>query len=64
MKWDVAIRKTIGVGAQRFELDVAFRSDVERLVLFGPSGAGKTMTLKAMFWRTVRCGKSAYSWNR
>jgi len=50
MKWDVAIRKTIGAGAGagRFELDVAFRSDVERLVLFGPSGAGKTMTLKAI----------------
>ena len=48
MKWDVAIRKTLGTGPQRFELDVAFRSDVERLVLFGPSGAGKTMTLKAI----------------
>ena len=48
MKWDVAIRKTVGAGAQRFELDVAFRSDVDRLVLFGPSGAGKTMTLKAI----------------
>jgi molybdate transport system ATP-binding protein len=48
MKWDVAIRKTVGAGAQRFELDVAFQSDVERLVLFGPSGAGKTMTLKAI----------------
>jgi len=48
MKWDVAIRKTFGAGPQRFELDVAFQSDVERLVLFGPSGAGKTMTLKAI----------------
>jgi molybdate transport system ATP-binding protein len=27
---------------------VAFRSDARRLVLFGASGAGKTMTLKAM----------------
>jgi ABC-type sulfate/molybdate transport systems ATPase subunit len=48
VKWDVAIRKTVGAGAQRFDLDVAFRSDVDRLVLFGPSGAGKTMTLKAI----------------
>jgi molybdate transport system ATP-binding protein len=48
MKWDVAIRKSVGAGAQRFELDVVFRSDVDRLVLFGPSGAGKTMTLKAI----------------
>jgi molybdate transport system ATP-binding protein len=48
MKWDVAVRKTMVAGAQQFELDVAFRSDVERLVLFGPSGAGKTLTLKAI----------------
>ncbi len=48
MKWDVAVRKVMGAGAQRFELDVAFRSDATRLVLFGPSGAGKTLTLKAI----------------
>jgi molybdate transport system ATP-binding protein len=48
MKWDVAVRRTIGAGAQRFELDVAFRSEADRLVLFGPSGAGKTLTLKAI----------------
>ena len=48
MRWDVAVRKTMGAGQQRFELDVAFRSDATRLVLFGPSGAGKTLTLKAM----------------
>jgi molybdate transport system ATP-binding protein len=48
MKWDVAIRKTMGSGSHRFELDVAFASDATRLVLFGPSGAGKTLTLKAI----------------
>jgi molybdate transport system ATP-binding protein len=48
MKWDVAIGKSVGADAQRFDLDIAFRSDVDRLVLFGPSGAGKTMTLKAI----------------
>jgi putative spermidine/putrescine transport system ATP-binding protein len=48
MKWDVAIRKTMGSGAGRFELDVSFASSVDRLVLFGPSGAGKTLTLKAI----------------
>ena len=48
MKWDVAIRKSVGAGAGRFDLDVAFRSDAERLVVFGPSGAGKTLTLKAI----------------
>ena len=30
----------------RFELDVRFASDSARLVLYGPSGAGKTQTLK------------------
>ena len=48
MIWDVAVRKTVGAGAQRFELDVVLRSDAQRLVLFGPSGAGKSLTLKAI----------------
>jgi molybdate transport system ATP-binding protein len=48
VRWDVAIRKQVGTAAHRFELAVEFRSDVERLVLFGPSGAGKTLTLKAI----------------
>ena len=48
MRWDVAVRKVMGAGPQRFELDLAFRSDATRLVLFGPSGAGKTLTLKAI----------------
>jgi molybdate transport system ATP-binding protein len=48
MTWDVAVRKTLGAGAQRFELDVAFRSSARRLVLFGPSGAGKSLTLQAI----------------
>jgi molybdate transport system ATP-binding protein len=48
VKWDVAVRKTMGAGAHRFELDVTFSSDVSRLVLFGPSGAGKSLTLKAV----------------
>ena len=48
MIWDVAVRKTVGAGVQRFELDVVLRSDAQRLVLFGPSGAGKSLTLKAI----------------
>src|SRR5262245_11664854 len=48
MTWDVAIRKRLGDGSHRFELDVAFRSDARRLVLFGRSGVGKTLTLKAI----------------
>jgi molybdate transport system ATP-binding protein len=48
MTWDIAIRKSLGHDHRRFELDVALRSDARRLVLFGASGAGKTMTLKAV----------------
>jgi molybdate transport system ATP-binding protein len=48
MTWDVAVRKPLGQGAQRFELDVAFHSSARRLVLFGPSGVGKSQTLKAI----------------
>jgi len=48
MKWEVAIRKQVGDGPNAFSLDMSFASDARRLVLFGPSGAGKTMTLKAI----------------
>ena len=46
--WDVTVRRHLSDGKHRFMLDVAFRSDASRLVLFGPSGAGKTLTLKAV----------------
>jgi molybdate transport system ATP-binding protein len=46
MIWDVALRKLLRHDAARFELDVRFASAARRLVLFGPSGAGKTQTLK------------------
>ena len=51
MTWDVAIGKTMHgrVGndraGHRFQLDVAFESAAERVVLFGASGAGKSLTL-------------------
>jgi molybdate transport system ATP-binding protein len=48
MKWQVAIRKKMGTGARAFDLDLAFSSNAQRLVLFGPSGAGKTLSLKAI----------------
>jgi len=48
MRWEVAVRKTVGEGPNPFDLDLAFRSDASRLVLFGPSGSGKSLTLKAM----------------
>ena len=48
MIWDVDFAKRLQHGSTAFELAVAFRSDARRLVLFGPSGAGKTQTLKVL----------------
>jgi molybdate transport system ATP-binding protein len=46
--WDVDFTKRLQHGSSRFDLQVGFQSGVRRLVLFGPSGAGKTQTLKVM----------------
>lgn len=48
MVWDIAIQRRLDQGGHAFMLDVALRSTARRLVLFGHSGAGKTLTLKAM----------------
>ncbi|QWT19404.1 ATP-binding cassette domain-containing protein [Bacillus sp. NP157] len=48
MSVDVAIRKSLRDDQRQFELDVAFASDARRIVLFGASGAGKSLTLRAM----------------
>jgi molybdate transport system ATP-binding protein len=44
--WEVSLRKTLRQDAQRFELDLHLRCAARRLVLHGPSGAGKTQTLR------------------
>jgi molybdate transport system ATP-binding protein len=48
MIWDVDLHKLLRHDASRFVLDVRFASDATRLVLFGPSGAGKTQSLKML----------------
>ena len=48
MHLDIDIGKTLRQGRQRFTLQVKFRSDEDFVVLFGPSGAGKTLTLQAI----------------
>ena len=40
----VRLKKTLG----NFTLDVAWEMDRESMVLFGPSGAGKTITLQML----------------
>jgi molybdate transport system ATP-binding protein len=44
--WEVSLRKTLRQAENRFELDLHFRCEARRVVLHGPSGAGKTQTLR------------------
>jgi len=44
--WDVRLRKLLRQGDSQFELDVSFQTSAQRVVIFGPSGAGKTQTLR------------------
>ncbi len=48
MKLDVNIRMSVGERGRRFALQARFESAHDRLVLFGPSGVGKTLTLQAI----------------
>ncbi len=46
MIWDVRLRRRLVHGSASFQLDLHFASRARRVVLHGPSGAGKTQTLK------------------
>lgn len=48
MLWDVSVQKHYQGKDHQFTLDVSFQSQSQRLVLFGPSGAGKTQLLKML----------------
>ncbi|HET6432813.1 ABC transporter ATP-binding protein [Dyella sp.] len=48
MRLDVDIRRVMADPQRPFSLDLAFRSDSARVVLFGPSGSGKSLTLRAI----------------
>jgi molybdate transport system ATP-binding protein len=48
MLWDVSVQKHYSGKDHQFTLDVSFQSQSQRLVLFGPSGAGKTQLLKML----------------
>lgn len=48
MTLDIQIRKIIRAPERSFELDVRLRSDAQCMVLFGPSGSGKSLTLQAI----------------
>ena len=44
--WTIDLHRQLRHGHARFALDVRFASDAQRVVLHGPSGAGKTQTLR------------------
>ena len=48
MKWQVQLQSQLGRSGSAFMLNIDFSSNAQRLVLFGPSGAGKTQTLMMM----------------
>lgn len=48
MQFDIDIRKTLRSGQRSFHLDAQLRSDSSRIVIIGPSGSGKSLTLKAI----------------
>lgn len=48
MHLDLAIRKTLSSGRQSFTLDLRLTCQRQRTVIMGPSGAGKTLALKAI----------------
>lgn len=48
MNLDVCIRKQIARPGGLFLLDVRFKTDARRVVIFGPSASGKTLTLNAI----------------
>jgi molybdate transport system ATP-binding protein len=48
MQFDIDIDKTLRSAQRSFRLQVRFRSECRRLVIHGPSGSGKSLTLQAI----------------
>jgi len=48
MLFDLDIEKILAAGGRRFTLSARLAADTPRLVLFGPSGSGKSLTLRAL----------------
>jgi len=48
MSFDVDIHKIVRSARSSFDLRVCFKAPAQRTVIFGPSGAGKGLTLQAV----------------
>lgn len=48
MQFDLHIQKTVVSGQRKFALDVSLSTERQRIVILGASGAGKSLTLKAI----------------
>ena len=48
MRLDLDLRKTLNSGRRTFTLQVRLQSNSQRIVIVGPSGSGKSLTLKAI----------------
>lgn len=48
MQLDIDIRNTLRSGKRTFQLNVQLCSSSQRIVILGPSGSGKSLTLKAI----------------
>ena len=53
MLLDIDIRKTLVSHARKFTLQVRFSSSSARIVILGPSGSGKSLTLKGYLYSEI-----------
>ena len=48
MEFDLHLHKTLGNGNKQFVLDVRLQTQAQRIVIFGESGSGKSLSLQAI----------------